>query len=200
MCNYFGPEPAGRQLEFGALSLARTSSEIALKTKEAGEASPRPRSRLDLFKFVPFRLNRLAAEVSSALAVEYQERHGLDIPAWRVIATLGFRNDACSAQFISQCTRTHKSTISRAVTTLLHDGLIERVENEADRREFRLQLTKKGRALYEELFPKLLRREDEILACLSATERKQLSTLLGKIEQSLDLIQTSEEADAKRAY
>jgi len=32
--------------------------------------------------------------------------------------------------------------------------------------------TKKGRALYEELF--LLRREDEILACLSAQERKQV--------------------------
>ena len=31
-------------------------------------------------------------------------------------------------------------------------------------------------------------------------ERKQLSALLGKIEQSLDLIQTSEEADAKQAY
>ena len=83
--------------------MARTSSDIALKTRAADEASPRPKARLDLFKFVPFRLNRLAAEVSSALAVEYQERHGLDIPAWRVIATLGFRNDACSAQFISQC-------------------------------------------------------------------------------------------------
>jgi len=182
--------------------LARTSGETVLKTKEAEavEASLRPKARLDLFKFVPFRLNRLAAEVSSALAVEYQERYGLDVPAWRVLATLGFRNDACSAQFISQCTRTHKSTISRAVTSLLNDGLIERVENEADRREFRLQLTKKGRALYEELFPQLLRREDEILACLSAQERKQLSALLGKIEHSLNLIQTSEEADAKQAY
>lgn len=200
MCNYFGPEPAGRQLGFGALSLARTSSDIALKAREADEASTRPKARLDLFKFVPFRLNRLAAEVSSALSVEYQERHGLDIPAWRVIATLGFRNDACSAQYIAQCTRTHKSTISRAVTTLLNESLIERVENEADRREFRLQLTTKGRTLYEELFPQLLRREDEILACLSAQERKQLSVLLGKIEASLDLIQTSKEADAKQAY
>jgi DNA-binding MarR family transcriptional regulator len=179
--------------------LARTT-DTALKTREADQALPKAKSRLDLFRFVPFRLNRLAAEVSSALAVEYQERHGLDIPAWRVIATLGFRNDACSAQYVSQCTRTHKSTISRAVTALLHEDLIERVENEADRREFRLQLTKKGRTLYEELFPQLLRREDEILACLSAQERKQLSTLLGKIEESLDLIQTSEEADAKQAY
>ena len=42
--------------------------------------------------------------------------------------------------------------------------------------------------------------DDEILACLSAQERKLLSALLGKIEDSLDLIQTSEEADAKQAY
>ena len=180
--------------------MARTSSDTALKAREADQASVQREARLDLFKFVPFRLNRLAAEVSAALSVEYQERHGLDIPAWRVIATLGFRVDACSAQFIAQCTRTHKSTISRAVTTLLHQDLIERVENQADRREFRLRLTAKGRSLYEQLFPQLLRREDEILACLSAQERKQLSMLLGKIEQSLDLIQTSEEADAKQAY
>ena len=183
--------------------MARTSAnETALKARpgEAQDASPKAKARLDLFKFVPFRLNRLAAELSSALAIEYQDQHALDTPAWRVLATLGFRNDACSAQFIAQCTRTHKSTISRAVTALLRDGLIERVENAADRREFRLRLTRKGRALYEELFPKLLRREQEILACLSAQERKQLSALLGKIEQSLDLIQTSEEADAKQAY
>jgi DNA-binding MarR family transcriptional regulator len=156
--------------------------------------------RLDLFHFLPFRLNRLAAEVSSALSVEYQAGCGLDIPAWRVLATLGFRSDACSAQYISHCTRTHKSTISRAVTVLIERQLIERVENEQDRREFRLRLSRKGRALYEELFPRLLRKEQEILSCLSAQERKDLGRLLGKIEQSLELIQTSEEADAKEAY
>jgi len=157
-------------------------------------------ARLDLFKFVPFRLNRLAAEVSMALSGEYQERYGLDIPEWRVLATLGFRNDACSAQFISHCTRTHKSTISRAVTALLKRQLIERVENENDRREFSLRMTRKGKALYEELIPRLLRREQQILSCLSAQERKDFAALLGKIENSLDLVQTSKDADAKDAY
>jgi DNA-binding MarR family transcriptional regulator len=157
-------------------------------------------SRLDLFRFVPFRLNRLAAEVSAALAIEYQERYGLDIPEWRVLATLGFRNDPCSAQYVSDCTRTHKSTISRAVTALLQRRLVERVANADDRREFRLRLTRKGRTLYEELIPRLLSREQDILSCLSATERKALGTLLGKIEQSLDLVQTSREADETEAY
>ncbi|MBR0758110.1 MarR family transcriptional regulator [Bradyrhizobium jicamae] len=149
---------------------------------------------------MPFRLNRLAAEVSSALSVEYRARYGLDIPEWRVLATLGFRSDACSAQYIAHCTRTHKSTISRAVSALMERQIVERVENEDDRREFRLQLTRKGQSLYEELIPRLQRKEQEILSCLSASERKELAKLLGKIEASLELVQTSEEADAKEAY
>jgi len=157
-------------------------------------------ARLDLFKFAPFRLNRLAAEVSAALASEYRERYGLDIPEWRVLATLGFRREPCSAQYVAACTRTHKSTISRAVTSLLERRLIERVENAADRREFRLRLTRKGKTLYEELIPRLQQRERDIMACLSTEERKMFDRLIGKIEASLDLIQTSEEADAKQAY
>ena len=157
-------------------------------------------AKLDLFKFVPFRLNRLGAEVSAALSSEYRARHGLDIPEWRVMATLGFRDEACSAQYIAQCTRTHKSTISRAVTSLLEHGLIERVENTEDRREFRLALTHKGHALYEELIPRLLRREQEILSCLTAQERKEFARLLGKIEDSLDLVQASRPMSEVEAY
>ena len=155
-------------------------------------------AKFDLFQFVPFRLNRLAAEVSAALSDEYQVRYGLDIPEWRVIATLGFRDDACSAQFISQCTRTHKSTISRAVTALLDRALIERVENEDDRRAFELRLSAKGQALYEELIPRLLSKERDILSCLTAQERKDFAAALGKIERSLDLVQTrhGQKADA----
>ena len=174
----------------------RTEDDRRLRDEDAA----RKGARLDLFKFVPFRLNRLAAEVSSALAAEYQARYGLDIPEWRVLATLGFRNDACSAQYIAHCTRTHKSSISRAVTALMKRQIVERVENADDRREFRLRPTRKGAALYEELIPRLLRREQEILSCLSAQERKSLALLLGKIEDSLDLVRDSERADAKEAY
>jgi DNA-binding MarR family transcriptional regulator len=155
---------------------------------------------LDLFKFVPFRLNRLAAEVSAALSGEYQARYRLDIPEWRVLATLGFRNDCCSAQYIAHCTRTHKSTISRAVSALLERRLVERVENEDDRREFQLRLTRKGQALYEKLIPRLRRKEQELLSCLSAKERKDFAAMLGKIEKQLALVQTSAEAGKAGAY
>src|SRR6267154_245262 len=113
-------------------SLPRTRSGVATGSREEN-ASRRKGATLDLFRFVPFRLNRLAAEVSAALSSEYQARYGLDIPEWRVLATLGFRDGACSAQYIAHCTRTHKSTISRAVTALMRKRLVERVENAEDR-------------------------------------------------------------------
>ena len=183
-----------------AVSGDGTSAARSALSGAARDESVVQKRRLDLFHFLPFRLNRVAAEVSSALSVEYQAGYGLDIPAWRVLATLGFRNDACSAQYIAHCTRTHKSTISRAVTSLMKRQMVERVENADDRREFRLRLTRKGAALYEELIPRLLRKEQEMLSCLSAQERRDLGRLLGKLEESLDLVQTSEEADAKEAY
>lgn len=155
-------------------------------------------TKLDLFKFLPFRLNRLAAEVSTELAGEYRERYGLDIPEWRVLATLGFRDDPCTAQYVAHCTRTHKSTISRAVAHLQERHLIERVENGDDRRELALQLTRKGRALYEQLIPRLLGKEQDILSCLTAAERKALAQAIGKIEKSLDLIQSAKDAQAKK--
>jgi len=166
------------------------------RSKVAAHAGP----RLNLFGFVPFRLNRLAAEVSSALSGEYRERYGLDIPEWRVLATLGLRNEPCSAQYIVHCTRTHKSTISRAVTALMERQLVERVENRNDRREFDLGLTRRGRTLYERLIPRLLRKEREIMACLTRQEQREFARMLGKIETSLDLLQTIEEVGEAEGY
>jgi DNA-binding MarR family transcriptional regulator len=180
--------------------MARARSGANAGSRQENAPSENQNSKLDLFRFVPFRLNRLAAEVSSALSSEYRERYGLDIPEWRVLATLGFRNDACSAQYIAHCTRTHKSTISRAVTALMARQLVERVENEDDRREYSLRMTRKGHALYEELIPRLLRKEQDILSCLSARELKDFALMLGKIEQSLDLVQTSAQAAKTEGY
>jgi hypothetical protein len=50
------------------------------------------------------------------------------------------------------------------------------------------------------LIPRLLRKEQSILSCLSAPERKDFARMLGAIEKSLGLVQTSKEADKTDAY
>jgi DNA-binding MarR family transcriptional regulator len=152
-----------------------------------------PVPRLELLKFMPFRLNRLATEVSNDLAKVYAERFGIDVPEWRILATLAVREPR-SAQFIVRCTRTHKTRISRAVSRLLELGLIERAGNGEDRREVQLRMTAKGRALYEEMVPLTLERERQVLACLSEDERRGFTQALDKLERALGLIQDPDHA------
>jgi len=154
--------------------------------------SKRTVEKLNLLKFMPFRLNRLAAEFSSALAAEYMARYKIDIPEWRVLATLGLHDTPRSAQYVVRCTRPHKSRISRAVSALVDLGYVARLDSADDRREVMLELTPRGRAIYGELVPLLLKREETILSCLTADEQAQLNHLVDKLEKSFDLVQCAD--------
>ena len=145
-------------------------------------------TRVDLLSFIPFRLNRLAAEVSRDLGDVYSDQFGIDITEWRVLATLGM-SEPRSAQFIVRCTRTHKSKVSRAVTRLALAGLLEGLENDNDRRETQLRMTKKGRALFERLVPIVLGYEQRLLSSLDKGEREGLAQGLDKLEKALELVQ-----------
>lgn len=145
-----------------------------------------PRAALHLARFVPFRLNRLAVAVSLYLAVIYRGRFALEIPEWRVIATVGARR-GCTAQQIAASTRMHKTRVSRALRQLRRRGLIAREANRLDRREQPLALTAAGRRLYRQLVPLVLSRERQLLACLSAAERRAFAAALGRLEQFLGL-------------
>jgi DNA-binding MarR family transcriptional regulator len=143
-------------------------------------------SRIDLERFVPFRLNRLAVEVSRALARKYCERFDIDIPEWRIIATLGDRGRA-RAQDVALSTRMHKSVVSRAVARLIELGWVARSANARDRREAPLCLTAAGCRIYEQLVPIVLDYQEHLLRCLTASERRTLDRLLDKLERRLDL-------------
>jgi DNA-binding MarR family transcriptional regulator len=146
--------------------------------------------KLDLLRFVPFRLNRIAAEVSRELASVYAERFGIDVADWRVLATLAM-GEPRSAGFIVRCTRTHKSKISRAVTKLVSAGLLEGVPSDADRRETELRMTEHGREIYAQLVPLVLEHERRIVSCLDQGELAAFTRGLDKLEKSLGLIQDS---------
>ena len=117
----------------------------------------KPMAQLELQEFIPFRLNRLAAEVSSELASVYTDRFGIDVVQWRILVTLDAENE-CSAQRVVESTRTHKSRISRGVSRLIDRNLVARSDNQRDRREARLSLTEAGKALHAEMVPVVLRR------------------------------------------
>jgi DNA-binding MarR family transcriptional regulator len=148
---------------------------------------PAPAS-LQLLDFIPFRLNRLASEISQRLSEIYRERFGLDIPEWRILATLGAHR-YCTAQYVADSTRMHKTRVSRAAAQLAGRGLLRRSHSAADGREVLLRLTPKGRRLYAELVPLALRREKELMACLAPAQADALLQGLAVLERSLGLPQ-----------
>lgn len=139
---------------------------------------------LDLERFLPFRLNRLADVVSRQLAEVYQERFGIDVPRWRILATLG-TDRSYTAQAIAESTRMHKTRVSRAVAELSAQGLITATASPADRREFLLALTAKGRRLYHKLVPLALAREQELFSCLAPAELQAFLKALERLERGL---------------
>ncbi|MGH8431867.1 MAG: MarR family winged helix-turn-helix transcriptional regulator [Solimonas sp.] len=145
-----------------------------------------------LTRFLPFRLNRLAAEISEELAALYAERFRIDIPQWRVLATLSAGN-GWTAKAIVASTRTHKSTISRAVEALEQRGLIEAVQSPQDKREYRLRLTAQGRRLFRELEPLVLAYENGLMERLGDKEALRLERAITALEAALGL--TAEERD-----
>jgi DNA-binding MarR family transcriptional regulator len=135
---------------------------------------------------MPFRLNRLAAEVSAHLSAIYRERFGLDIPEWRVMATVGPQR-GCTAQYIVGSTRMHKTRVSRAIAHLEERGLMTRATKSDDRREMELRLTKAGRRMYSELVPLALEREGALLACMSTDQLGAFVNGLETLEAFLGL-------------
>ena len=150
----------------------------------AARASATP--ALLLANFTPFRLTRLATGVSDHLSEVYKRRFGLEIPEWRVIATVGAAW-TCTAQHVADSTRMHKTRVSRAIAHLVKRGLIERASNADDRREMELHLTKAGRALYAELVPLALERERALLSCLNEEELRAFNEGLERLEDFLGL-------------
>lgn len=141
---------------------------------------------LVLGDFLPFRLNRLSDSVSLNLSEIYTDRFGLDIPEWRVLVTVGHRQD-CTAQHIVQSTRMHKTRVSRAVADLLKRKLMSRVVNAQDGREARLRLSMAGQRMYAELVPMALERERALMSCLSSAQCGAFTAALSLLEESLGL-------------
>jgi DNA-binding MarR family transcriptional regulator len=146
-----------------------------------------------LEEFLPYRLNVLASLTSNALAQIYADRFGLSIPAWRVIVTLG-QYEHRTARDIAPDGIMHKSTVSRAVSSLEDRGLVIRRSNLNDRREELLALTAKGRAIYEAVAPEALAVEERLMSVLTRDEQHTLITIIDKLTaQARSLSPASEE-------
>ncbi len=146
-----------------------------------------PKARLDLDRFLPYRLSVLSNRVSGAIAKAYSDRFGLSIPEWRIMAVLGGQ-PGLSARELAERTAMDKVQVSRAVESLVRARRVARTADAQDGRVARLALTAKGRAIYDEVVPLALHLEDVFLSALKPEERRQFDALMGKLARQAHLL------------
>ncbi len=141
------------------------------------------RGSLTLQHYLPYRLSVAANAVSRLIALAYEEKFGLTIPQWRLIAVLAEEGPLTQQEL---CGRTimDKVTVTRAGQGLLRRRLIKRIPNSTDGRSHRLVLTKTGEALYEEVVPLALEYEVRLLVGLAPDEVAKLEQQLRQLEQT----------------
>ncbi|MDB5797958.1 MAG: MarR family transcriptional regulator [Paucimonas sp.] len=135
---------------------------------------------MELQKFFPYRVARLAEIVSLATAQVYSSRFKLTRDEWRVIAALA-GGEAVKTAFILESSTLDKMRVSRAVARLERDGLVGRSPDPGDKRGHLVRLLPAGQELYERLVPMVLEREAFLLSGLDEEEWRVLDRAIEKI-------------------
>lgn len=135
---------------------------------------------LALDDYLPFRLSLASNAVSKLIARAYEDRFGLTIPQWRLMAVLA-EAPVSQASLLSR-TAMDKVTVSRAAQGLVARRLAARIPNPADARSHRLALTPEGQRLYADIAPLALAYEAALLAGLGPGEVRTLKRLLVRLE------------------
>lgn len=129
--------------------------------------------------FLPYVLLRLSSALNQKLAVDLAAQR-INIARWRVLAVLTMR-DGQTIGAMAQAAMIEQSALSRTVTSMAREGLVERRAGSGDQRFVEVWLLHHGRNLFDRLYPIVTRRQDDAIAGLDADEQAALLALLTRV-------------------
>ena len=134
---------------------------------------------------IPYMMNRVAGRLNRSLEDDLQKL-GVTFQHWRVLAVLA-RGDGISIADLSAYAVVPHSTLSRLLTRLEDDHLVQRSDETPDGRTARVLITGRGRKLYARILPLAIDWRDEALVGFSAAEKHVMLDLLDRMLANLDL-------------
>ena len=125
------------------------------------------------------RISRLSRLIDRQLAENFSQ-HGIESWMYDVLATLRRSGDPfeLSPGDLVRQTMVTTGAITNRVDRLVERGYVERSHSAVDRRRVVVRLTSDGRALVDAVSPDHFAFEDQLLAPLSASDRKALAATL----------------------
>jgi DNA-binding MarR family transcriptional regulator len=162
----------------------------------ARHADPKPRGgdAFALADFLPYRLSVTTNRISRTFARRYAEAFDLTIPEWRVLAVVGNFAPMSSSDICIK-TAMDKVKVSRAVSSLVDRGLLDRATDPRDQRMHCLGLSRRGERVYDGVVPLALALEDQLTSALSGNERVTLNRILDKLNACVDGLGEAELGD-----
>ncbi|MDP2262646.1 MAG: MarR family transcriptional regulator [Hydrogenophaga sp.] len=137
-----------------------------------------PRQQDDLLLY---RLYRIHATAGPLVVRMCEREYGITRREWRVLSCLADVEGVLSSE-LAERAMLDRARTSRTLTRLVDKKLVRREPRPSDRREVHVFLTEEGRALYDEVFPRVAAIQRQLLAPFSAAQRAQFSELLARLQ------------------
>jgi MarR family transcriptional regulator, lower aerobic nicotinate degradation pathway regulator len=122
----------------------------------------------------------VTAGAAQTLASERLEPLGLSPRAWGVLSTLVESGPLTQIE-LAAATTTDRTAMVYLLDALEQQGLLARMANPEDRRSYLINLTAHGKQTQRKAAAELARQADTLLKPLDAAERRQLVSLLTRI-------------------
>lgn len=151
------------------------------------EAAP---TNVDLERYVPAFLTWIANKLSRGASQNYLAVFDVGIETWRCLVLLAIHG-SISAQQVSRVIGMDKASVSRCFKSMQAKGLIAMSLDADDGRLRIATLTKKGRALHDQILGVALERERAFLSVLTPAETETLIGLLKRLHENLPAVETA---------
>ncbi len=140
--------------------------------------------RLD--ELLNYRLARLLA-LSSAPGIRlFEGGYGVSRREWSLVGLVALHGPMSPSE-LAAIAHLDRPRVSRAITELVTQGLLARIELPNDRRRAQIAITEPGWKLYEEVLPQIVRINKAVLAALTPDQ-------LATFDQALHILTQSAEA------
>lgn len=139
-----------------------------------------PLARVALDRTTTHRLHTLHKLTDRVSQAAYLEEAGIALSEGRCLAAVGSFTPL-SVNDLARLANLNKGQASRAAQALVDRGLVRKESSTTDGRGVVLTLTTEGEQVWRKVMAVIARRNEEILRCLDAAERRTLDGLLDRL-------------------
>lgn len=142
--------------------------------------------RYSLDDSIPYLIYRISNKANQNIQDKLRPS-GVTLSKWRLLSSLKSRG-MCTISELAACTVMKHAVVSRILTEMEHSGLIKRRQSVTDQRKVQITLTKKGEALFEQVYEIAVQHQEEALRGFSSREIATFLRLLHRVQTNLHIL------------